>query len=126
MNEDIAAEIQRSLGRIEEGQKRSSEWQATHQIVDDRNSAETQRNLHEIGSRLQALESMGDTVESHGEAIVGIERRMTESEERENLRSATRSRDRMWLKAIFVLLLALASDHFTGQRVSSWIGALFR
>jgi len=123
MDETLAAEIQRGLGRVEAALSGSSAWQQNHDAGDQREFAEIRRNFAAQDKRLSAMEGICTMVEGHGEALVNIEQRISEAEERENIRQATRGRDVIWVRWIFFIVLAIAADRFT-PKLLSLVGAL--
>jgi hypothetical protein len=115
MDETQAAEIQRGLGRVESALQSQAEWQRGHDVGDQREFAEIRRNFAAQDKRLSAMEGLCTMVEGHGEAIVNVESRLTESEEREQIRITRSDANAKWLKWIFFIVAAIALDRFTPQ-----------
>lgn len=126
MDDTQLAEIQRSLGRVEEAVAGIASWTAAHRIEDTREFGDIRQSFTSQDKRLAALEGLADTVESHGDALVNIETRLSASEQSAKVEIATRARDRMWLKWILLMVLALTTDHFTGSKIADWVGALLK
>jgi hypothetical protein len=91
--------------------------------MDDTQQAELQRAL----GRIQAtLEGLSDRVDMQGSALAEVEARVTANEQKRDVEAASNARDRLWIKWIFVMMLALVGDHFTGSKISDWISAALR
>jgi hypothetical protein len=126
MAENVEGQIERSLGRVEAALQGLKQWGETHQGTDDRGFAEIRQSFAQQDRRLAALEGLADTVESQGQALAEVESRVTQSEKRETVRSTKYDRDRAWLRWIFALVLPLVIDHFTGSKLSAWVGSILK
>lgn len=73
-----------------------------------------------IASEVSNLRNVQDTVEGHGQALLDLERRLTNQEDKEKSRTAKMEQNSNWIKAIigFVGLVE-------GGKVTTWVISLF-
>jgi hypothetical protein len=137
-------DVQRVLGKLEEGFRATTETQkqlAENQKVlsqalskfsdrmietQTKHNAEDAKFQSDILAKMRGIEILSDTVESHGEALVDLEKRVDTQEENEQIRHKIRGRDLKWLKVIVILVFILVGDKFTGSKLSEWVSVLFK
>ena len=137
-------DVQRVLGKLEEGfrsinetQRRLSENQGLLSQTIATLSEKTQdcqikhatadaRFQGEIFTRITSVEDLVVIVEGHGDALVDHEKRINTQEENENIRIKIKKRDIHWMQIVTILVFILVGDKFTGNKLSEWVSLLFK
>jgi hypothetical protein len=65
-------------------------------------------------------------VEGHGAALVDLEKRVSEQEDTEKIKTRIKKRDVNWIKVVVVCVFVLVGDKFTGSKLSEWVSLLFK
>ena len=130
-------DVQRVIGKLEEGFRQVTEnhrvlnhtlanFSEKIQEIQAKHNSDDARFQTEIVARLTAIESLSETVESHGSAIVDLEQRVSEQEDMAEIKARIKKRDINWIKVIVVCVFILVGDKFTGSKLSEWVSMLFK
>ena len=130
-------DVQRVIGKLEEGFRQVTEnhrvlnhtlanFSEKIQEIQAKHNSDDARFQTEIVARLTAIESLSETVESHGSAIVDLEQRVSEQEDMAEIKARIKKRDINWIKVIVVCVFILVGDKFTGSKLSEWVSLLFK
>ena len=130
-------DVQRVIGKLEEGFRQVTEnhrvlnhtlanFSEKIQEIQAKHNSDDARFQTEIVARLTAIESLSETVESHGSAIVDLEQRVSEQEDMAEIKARIKKRDINWIKVIVVCVFILVGDKFTGSKLSDWVSLLFK
>ena len=129
--------MQRVIGKLEEGFRQVTEnhrvlnhtltnFSEKIQEIQAKHNSDDARFQTEIVVRLTAIESLSETVESHGSAIVDLEQRVSEQEDMAEIKARIKKRDINWIKVLVVCVFILVGDKFTGSKLSEWVSLLFK
>lgn len=129
--------MQRVIGKLEEGFRQVTEnhrvlnhtlanFSEKIQEIQAKHNSDDARFQTEIVARLTAIESLSETVESHGSAIVDLEQRVSEQEDMAEIKARIKKRDINWIKVLVVCVFILVGDKFTGSKLSEWVSLLFK
>ena len=129
--------MQRVIGKLEEGFRQVTEnhrllnhtlanFSEKIQEIQAKHNSDDARFQTEIVARLTAIESLSETVESHGSAIVDLEQRVSEQEDMAEIKARIKKRDINWIKVLVVCVFILVGDKFTGSKLSEWVSMLFK
>ena len=130
-------DVQRVVGKLEEGFRQVTEnhrllnhtlanFSEKIQEIQAKHNSDDARFQTEIVARLTAIESLSETVESHGSAIVDLEQRVSEQEDMAEIKARIKKRDINWIKVLVVCVFILVGDKFTGSKLSEWVSLLFK
>ena len=130
-------DVQRVIGKLEEGFRQVTEnhrllnhtlanFSEKIQEIQAKHNSDDARFQTEIVVRLTAIESLSETVESHGSAIVDLEQRVSEQEDMAEIKARIKKRDINWIKVLVVCVFILVGDKFTGSKLSEWVSLLFK
>ena len=130
-------DVQRVIGKLEEGFRQITEnhkllnqtlasFSEKIQAIQQKHNAEDTRFQSEIVLRLTNVEGLLETVESHGAALVDLEKRVSDQEDTEKMKTRIKKRDINWMKVIVILVFILVGDKFTGNKFSEWVSLLFK
>ena len=130
-------DVQRVIGKLEEGFRQVTEnhrvlnhtlanFSEKIQEIQAKHNSDDARFQTEIVARLTAIESLSETVESHGSAIVDLEQRVSEQEDMAEIKARIKKRDINWIKVLVVCVFILVGDKFTGSKLSEWVSLLFK
>ena len=130
-------DVQRVIGKLEEGFRQVTEnhrvlnhtlanFSEKIQEIQAKHNSDDARFQTEIVARLTAIESLSETVESHGSAIVDLEQRVSEQEDMAEIKARIKKRDINWIKVLVVCVFILVGDKFTGSKLSEWVSMLFK
>ena len=130
-------DVQRVIGKLEEGFRQVTEnhrvlnhtlanFSEKIQEIQAKHNSDDARFQTEIVARLTAIESLSETVESHGSAIVDLEQRVSEQEDMAEIKARIKKRDINWIKVLVVCVFILVGDKFTGSKLSGWVSLLFK
>ena len=130
-------DVQRVIGKLEEGFRQVTEnhrllnhtlanFSEKIQEIQAKHNSDDARFQTEIVARLTAIESLSETVESHGSAIVDLEQRVSEQEDMAEIKARIKKRDINWIKVLVVCVFILVGDKFTGSKLSDWVSLLFK
>ena len=130
-------DVQRVIGKLEEGFRQITEnhkllnqtlanFSEKIQEIQAKHNAEDTRFQSEIVLRLTNVEGLVETVEGHGAALVDLEKRVSEQEDTEKIKTRIKKRDVNWIKVVVVCVFVLVGDKFTGSKLSEWVSLLFK
>ena len=130
-------DVQRVIGKLEEGFRQITEnhkllnqtlanFSEKIQEIQAKHNAEDTRFQSEIVLRLTNVEGLAETVEGHGAALVDLEKRVSEQEDTEKIKTRIKKRDVNWIKVVVVCVFVLIGDKFTGSKLSEWVSLLFK
>ena len=130
-------DVQRVIGKLEEGFRQVTEnhrvlnhtlanFSEKIQEIQAKHNSDDARFQTEIVARLTAIESLSETVESHGSAIVDLEQRVSEQEDMAEIKARIKKRDINWIKVLVICVFVLVGDKFTGSKLSDWVSLLFK
>ena len=130
-------DVQRVIGKLEEGFRQITEnhkllnqtlasFSEKIQAIQQKHNAEDTRFQSEIVLRLTNVEGLLETVESHGAALVDLEKRVSDQEDTEKMKTRIKKRDINWMKVVVILVFILVGDKFTGNKLSEWVSLLFK
>ena len=130
-------DVQRVIGKLEEGFRQVTEnhrvlnhtlanFSEKIQEIQAKHNSDDARFQTEIVARLTAIESLSETVESHGSAIVDLEQRVSEQEDMAEIKARIKKRDINWIKVLVICVFVLVGDKFTGSKLSEWVSLLFK
>jgi hypothetical protein len=130
-------DVQRVIGKLEEGFRQVTEnhkllnqtlanFSEKIQEIQAKHNAEDTRFQSEIVLRLTNVEGLVETVEGHGAALVDLEKRVSEQEDTEKIKTRIKKRDVNWIKVVVVCVFVLVGDKFTGSKLSEWVSLLFK
>lgn len=130
-------DVQRVIGKLEEGFRQVTEnhkllnqtlanFSKKIQEIQTKHNADDTRFQSEIVLRLTNVEGLVETVESHGDALVDLEKRVSEQEDTEKIKTRIKKRDINWIKVIVICVFILVGDKFTGGKLSEWVSLLFK
>lgn len=122
----VVTSQQELKGSIENQFKQHQRTLEIHTLSDNTNFDVLSKNNLDIIKRLGVVETLADSVESQGSALLDLEKRVSLAEEKERLRIQLKDRDRKWIKLIVILVTLLVGDKFTGGRLSEWVALLFK
>lgn len=121
--------IQESLSRIitwqgdfsreqEEGRRRIYERLEEHAETQDTNLKEIREKLDQLQNR---AEIMADNLDGQGRAQEDLEKRVAELELASKVGQAKRRVDARWRKAMVGIVVAVGTDHATGDKAAHWL-----
>jgi hypothetical protein len=92
--------VEAAIEAIKSNVDRVLQNQIEHSASDERFFASFRSSLGEMRDRITRVELVADAVESHGEAILGLERRITDLDQHNQTTAAIEEANRRWTAAI--------------------------
>jgi hypothetical protein len=110
----------------EESRRRLYDRIARHEAESSEHFRLTRESIDALGVRVAQLEPMQDAMESHGAALLDLEKRIADFEADAKSKRIALQANRRWVKGLIAGVGALIGDHFTGGRLFKWIASLFK